>query len=104
MKLILRTILNFFKFAMVTAVMVVVCYSVDLKFATSLSSAPIIFLFTVLIGIFAYKRKYFTFCKGNLKQNIASIVFILAGLLWVQCVSVFCVMFFYGLSVSYYMG
>ncbi len=103
MDFILKTIFNFIKFAIMSTIMVFICYSVDLKFATYLSSGPIVFLFTILIGIFAYKRKYFAFCKGDLKKNITGIIFIVVGLLWVRCISVFCIMFFYGLSVVYHM-
>ena len=86
MKFIFRTILNFFKVCILSTVMVLMCFLVVIKSNIDISYPSflaMILLFFVLIQIFAYKRNYITFRRGEIKNNLISIVFIIMGLLWV---------------------
>lgn len=107
MKLILRTIFNFIKFAVINLAMMSIFLVAYLK----IEVIKPIWLFEVSVLIIEFitcafdcKRKYIVFCKKDLRQNIASVIFIIAGLLWMYFVYAGAVIMSYGYSVTHYMG
>lgn len=109
MNFILRTIFNFIKFAILSAIIVCICIVVTLKsninvdISYSILCALIIFI-AILMIFFAYKRHYIVFDRGNRKQNVASAIFILAGLLWMKFVTDWGIIYCYLFTVKHYMG
>lgn len=108
MKFILRTIFNFFKFAVISGILIGL--SIIASFRLNINVDAFYFLLfclaivVILVGLLIFKRHYIAFKRDDLRQNITSVVFIIAGLCWIKFVTEYGIMLFYGFSVSYYMG